>query len=115
MSVLISLDKCTGCGQCLEVCPFAALELIDDKVAVKDGCTLCGACVEACEFGALSLPEDDTPVQVAARPVDGIWIFAEQRRGRLTPVALELLGEGRRLAEILHLPVAAGTLWPPGP
>jgi electron transfer flavoprotein alpha subunit len=107
MSVLISLDKCTGCGQCLEVCPFAALELIDDKVAVKDGCTLCGACIEACEFGALSLPEDDTPVQVVARPVDGIWIFAEQRRGRLTPVALELLGEGRRLAEILHLPVAA--------
>ena len=107
MSLIITLDKCTGCGQCLEVCLFDALELLGDKVAVKDGCTLCGACVETCEFGALSLPEEDDHTQAAARPVDGIWIFAEQRRGRLTPVALELLGEGRRLAERLHLPVSA--------
>ena len=57
MSVIIDLEKCTGCGQCLEVCPFEALELAADKVAVKDGCTLCGACVEVCEFGALCLPE----------------------------------------------------------
>ena len=106
MSIIITLDKCTGCGQCLEVCLFDALGLSGDKVAVKDGCTLCGACVEACEFEALSLPEDEAPTQ-AARPVDGIWIFAEQRRGRLTPVSLELLGEGRRLAERLHLPVSA--------
>jgi electron transfer flavoprotein alpha subunit/NAD-dependent dihydropyrimidine dehydrogenase PreA subunit len=107
MSVIITLDKCTGCGQCLEVCPFNALELVGDKVAVQEGCTLCGACVEVCEFGALSLPEDDSPSQPLPRPADGIWIFAEQRRGRLAPVTLELLGEGRRLAEMLRLPVAA--------
>jgi electron transfer flavoprotein alpha subunit len=107
MSVIIDLEKCTGCGQCLEVCPFDALELAGDKVSVKEGCTLCGACVEICEPGALSLPEDDAPTQPLPRPTDGIWIFAEQRRGRLAPVALELLGEGRRLAERLRLPVAA--------
>jgi caffeyl-CoA reductase-Etf complex subunit CarE len=107
MSILIALDKCTGCGQCIEACPFAALELFDDKVAVNEGCTLCGACVEVCEYAALSLPEENAPIPEAARPVDGIWIFAEQRHCRLTPVAYELLGEGRRLAEILHLPVAA--------
>ncbi len=78
-----------------------------EKVSVKEGCTLCGACIEVCEFGALRLPEDETPSQPVPRPADGIWIFAEQRRGRLAPVALELLGEGRRLAEVLHLPVTA--------
>ncbi len=107
MSVIIELDKCTGCGQCLEVCPFDALELVGEKVAVKEGCTLCGACLEVCEYAALSLPEDEAPTQPVPCPSDGIWIFAEQRRGRLAPVALELLGEGRRLAEVLHLPVAA--------
>jgi electron transfer flavoprotein alpha subunit len=107
MSLIIQLDKCTGCGQCLEVCPFDALELAAEKVSVKESCTLCGACVEVCEFGALSLPEDEASSQPVPRPGDGIWIFAEQRRGRLALVALELLGEGRRLAEVLGLPVTA--------
>jgi electron transfer flavoprotein alpha subunit len=107
MSLLIDLEKCTGCGQCLEVCPFDALELAREKISVSDACTLCGACIEICEFGALSLPEDAASGRELPRPDDGIWIFAEQHRGRLAPVALELLGEGRRLAEMLHLPVAA--------
>ena len=27
-----------------------------------------------------------------------VWVFAEQRNGILTPVVIELLGEGRKLA-----------------
>ncbi|MGQ9920654.1 MAG: FAD-binding protein [Desulfobacca sp.] len=107
MPIRIAVDKCTGCGQCLAVCPFAALSLVDDKVVVNDDCTLCGACVEVCEFEALSLPPAETSQQPRPRPADGIWVFAEQRRGRLTPVVLELLGEGRRLAEQLRVTVAA--------
>lgn len=107
MAILIAEDKCTGCGQCLPVCPFAALELVGDKVAVSDECTLCGACVEVCEFGALSLPATESREPAVSAPVDGIWIFAEQRRGRLAPVSLELLGEARRLAAALNLSVAA--------
>lgn len=29
-----------------------------------------------------------------------IWVFAEQRQGKLTPVVIELLGEGRKLADV---------------
>ena len=28
----------------------------------------------------------------------GVWVFAEQRQGVLTPVVIELLGEGKKLA-----------------
>lgn len=28
-----------------------------------------------------------------------IWVFAEQRHGKLMPVVTELVGEGRKLAE----------------
>lgn len=107
MPILIFAEKCTGCGQCLAVCPFDALTLVDDKVAVHEACTLCGACVEVCEFEALALPPEAPQEQPRPRPADGIWVFAEQRRGRLAPVALELLGEGRRLAASLDVPVAA--------
>ncbi len=29
-----------------------------------------------------------------------IWVFAEQRQGKLTPVVIELLGEGKKLADV---------------
>ncbi|MDU3828245.1 MAG: electron transfer flavoprotein subunit alpha, partial [Peptostreptococcus sp.] len=29
-----------------------------------------------------------------------IWVFAEQRQGKITPVVIELLGEGRKLADV---------------
>jgi len=37
----------------------------------------------------------------------GVWIFAEQRQGQLLNVALELLGEGRKIANTLGLPLTA--------
>ena len=37
----------------------------------------------------------------------GIWVFAEQRNGELQKVALELLGEGRKLADKLGVKLTA--------
>lgn len=107
MSIFIDTEKCTGCGQCIEVCPFGLLRLEGGLVVVEEGCNLCGACVEVCEFEALSLSLPEIAARPRPQATDGLWIFAEQRRGRLAPVTLELLGEGRRLAEILDVPVSA--------
>ncbi|MFP3867119.1 MAG: FAD-binding protein [Desulfobacteraceae bacterium] len=107
MAIIVYLDKCTACGLCVEACPFGVLRLEGDRLIVEEGCNLCGACVEVCEFGALSLPETEGAEPRPAVPPDGIWVFAEQRRGRLAPVVLELLGEARRLAETLQVPVSA--------
>jgi electron transfer flavoprotein alpha subunit len=43
-----------------------------------------------------------------------IWVFAEAEDGRLSDVPLELLGKGRQLAELLHVPLAAILLGAPG-
>lgn len=55
---MLEVDKfaCTGCGSCVEVCPFAALE-VQESIAVVDTdvCAECGACVGECPFDALSL------------------------------------------------------------
>ncbi len=37
----------------------------------------------------------------------GVWVFAEQREGELQKVSLELLGEGRRLADELGVKLTA--------
>jgi heterodisulfide reductase subunit A len=53
--------RCSGCGLCLEVCPFQAIELIERQDFEKRAqvnevlCKGCGLCVAACRSKALSL------------------------------------------------------------
>ena len=107
MNLIFHTDKCTACGQCVDACPFAVLSLEGDKLVIGEGCTLCGACVEVCPENALELPEMAGPAPRPGVPPDGVWVLAEQRHGHLAPVALELLGEARRLAAPLGVGVAA--------
>lgn len=95
----ISEELCIGCGICAAQCPFAALEIVDGCAVVGDSCTLCGACVESCEVGALSMEGTEKTVQADLASWSGVWVFSEFRLGELAPVALELLGAGRRLAD----------------
>jgi len=106
MGIQIDLDKCTGCGSCVAVCPFGLLEIVDDKVQLKEGCTLCGACQEACDYEAIFI-EAAPEVEVVGDSHRGVWVFAEQRNGRLKGVAHELLAKGRELADTLKTDLSA--------
>jgi pyruvate formate lyase activating enzyme len=48
-------SKCINCGECFEVCPQQAHEIMPDGTRVhhSDRCLLCGACVEVCYAEAL--------------------------------------------------------------
>jgi electron transfer flavoprotein alpha subunit len=97
----IDAKLCIGCGACVNACPFGALKLVDGVAVVDmDLCTLCGACVETCPVNAIERPPQ---AEVAASAVvwRDVWVFAELEDDRINPVALELLGEGRRLADAL--------------
>lgn len=43
----------------------------------------------------------------------GVWVFIERERGQVHPVSWELLGEGRKLADALGVPVAGVAMGPP--
>ncbi len=52
--LIVSLEDCTGCGECTEVCPYGAIEVIDgDAVIDPSACHFCYRCVEACPEGAI--------------------------------------------------------------
>ncbi|MBN2032058.1 MAG: 4Fe-4S binding protein [Deltaproteobacteria bacterium] len=51
----IDLEKCVGCGTCVQDCPLGAIRLKKKKASIDDRCTLCGACVRICPEEALSL------------------------------------------------------------
>lgn len=104
MSIIINQDKCTQCGACEGACPFGLISLVDDKVVIADGCNLCGACVEACASEALTMEQVK---QRKAEGHSGVWVFAEQRNGKLKGVSYELVSEGRKLADKLGAELAA--------
>ena len=55
----VDLDKCTGCGTCVSVCPQNVFEMKNGKshVARPEDCVECGSCVENCPVGAIVLVE----------------------------------------------------------
>lgn len=105
-SINILADKCTGCKICAGSCPFGAIKIEDKKARILDNCTLCGACVSTCKFQAIDLQEDEK-VAADISNYSGVWIFAEQKDGKVANVAFELLGEGTKLAAKLNTKVSA--------
>jgi heterodisulfide reductase subunit A len=54
--IIASVDEdiCGGCEVCLELCPYGAIERIDEQAHVNIAlCKGCGTCVAACPSGAL--------------------------------------------------------------
>ena len=87
-------------------CPFEAITM-DGKIAsIGSSCTGCGQCVEVCPFDAIEKIEGKGN-GVDITQYSGIWVFAEQRDGKLMPVVLELLGEARKLADGVGTEVSA--------
>ena len=104
-AISVSREECVRCGLCEPACPYGYITLVDGFPVISDDCTLCGACVEACPKDAITIRE--TLREVDLSEYRGVLIFAEQRRGRPHPVAYELLGKGRELAERLGEPLYA--------
>jgi len=53
-TVWVDVNRCTGCGACVEVCPTGAITLVNGKASVNETlCRGCGVCVDACPEGAI--------------------------------------------------------------
>ena len=64
LSIMLLGLLCTGCGMCVEVCPYDALSLKDKKAEVNEVlCEGCGTCVATCLRAAIET-KNLTPLQI---------------------------------------------------
>jgi len=97
MAVNVIKEKCKGCSICVKNCPFDAITMENKLAVIGTACTGCGVCVEKCPFKAIEKVEEEKEVKDLSA-YKGVWVFAEQRDGKIMPVVIELLGEGKKLA-----------------
>jgi electron transfer flavoprotein alpha subunit len=99
-------EVCVGCGLCVKVCPFGAIAMENEKAVIDyDKCNFCGACVDACKFNAIELKTIERKYDHSG--YKNVWIFCEQKKGTVQPIAYELLGEGGKLAARLNTKLCA--------
>lgn len=88
---VLEFDKkaCNACGECVKACPQNILELVDEKIRVKDPtlCTMCKGCLEVCPKDAVKVTGDPTK-----------FIFRIESSGTLPPEqillqAMKVLGD----------------------
>jgi electron transfer flavoprotein alpha subunit len=109
MPIVVNIDKCTGCQECLASCPYDAIEIKEGKAFINEYCQICMTCLNACPEGAIEeiketlVTRDESPVT----DFKGIWVFAEQRDGKIASVSYELLGIGRKLSDDLSVDLSA--------
>jgi electron transfer flavoprotein alpha subunit len=106
MFIKIDRDLCTGCESCIESCPYEAIVMRDEKAEINELCQLCKACLTVCPEGAISEVAEESDYRETEQGL-GVWVFVEQRNGKIAEVSLELLGAGRKLSEQLETELSA--------
>lgn len=99
--IKVIYEKCTLCKQCIDVCPFGAIEIKDNKIFINEKCTLCGLCVKKCPEKAL-YKEEEKKKEIDTSKYKGIWFFAETKDGSISPVSYEMLSACLKIKEKLN-------------
>jgi electron transfer flavoprotein alpha subunit len=79
----------------------------DDKAVLTEACTFCGACESSCPVSAIVVEREKAEDTIDISAYKGVWVFIEHREGRIRNVSLELVGEGRKLAQELGEEISA--------
>jgi len=53
----VDQDICSGCGTCIDICPFSAIEKNDQRLSevIQAACKGCGCCCSSCPENAISM------------------------------------------------------------
>ncbi len=94
-------DKITDINAFLKLCPFNAIDYKSGKFETNAACKMCRICVKKGPAGAVEYIDDEVAPKKDLSDWQGICVYAEQTRGGIHPVTLELIGKARELAAVV--------------
>lgn len=106
IGMTVDKTKCVGCGLCVKSCPQGAVALQGGKAAIGEECIACGLCIGACPTGAIVRQQAESGNRGQA-DCRGILVVAEQNKGQLQDITLELLCKAKELQSDLNCDVIA--------
>jgi electron transfer flavoprotein alpha subunit len=95
-------EDCTGCEECVPVCPFGAIEMRDSKAYITEACRVCGLCIDVCPLSSIIMRETDV---VDTSESKGVMVYAEMNQCELHKVSYELLSKAQELSLQVNEPV----------
>jgi len=102
-NLFVREERCTLCGDCLEVCEPGSISLDGGKLQVnRSTCTSCGLCIEKCLPGALVIAGREVSVQEVLEEIERDVVFYDQSGGGVTFSGGEPLSQPDFLLDLMH-------------
>jgi electron transfer flavoprotein alpha subunit len=79
----------------------------DGKAVITEACTQCGLCIDTCPVNAISREDLVKEVSMDKSEYKNVWVYIEIADGKPRSISLELLGQGRKLADTMGQKLAA--------
>jgi glycyl-radical enzyme activating protein len=96
-------DRCTRCGDCIEVCPSGSIHRAENGRILLDlqVCTACGTCVEECLVDARSISGKEMKVKEICRSAEKDINYYQNSGGGVTVSGGEPTSQPKFLLELL--------------
>lgn len=102
--IVINQEKIDNTDEVLKLCPFNAIELIDQKIEINSACKMCKICVKKGPKGAFEFVED-LKKDINKDEWKGIAVYVDHHEGDIHPVTYELIGKACEMAKKVNHPV----------
>jgi pyruvate formate lyase activating enzyme len=107
--LFFNVEKCTGCGKCVQDCPKVAIKIIERHSKTnRKLCDGCGKCAEVCPNEARSLMGRYVTAEEIFKEVSGDSIFYQRSGGGITLSGGEPLAQPDFAVSLLKLCRDAG-------
>ena len=104
LQLTLDMDKCSGCGRCVNICPTGAKEVVGGKVRLDAGkCNGCGFCIGECPVKAIGREGENISAYAVAGEVLKDSVFYAHSGGGVTLSGGEVLMQQEFATELARL------------